>query len=293
MTLRVSPLGGLLDSAQECLLVIGIQLATVRVSPLGSLYDSAQECHLSIGIQLATARVTSTLVGGENLQDTAVVNLERDLNLGNTAWSRRNAGEFEFPEKVVVLGEGVFTLEYLDQNGELVVGGGGEDLALAGGNDGVAGDKLGHDTADGLDTEGEGVDIDKDDITQALVASEDTALNGGTIGSSLVRVDALGRLLPEVFLEELLDLGDAGGTTDEDDLRDILVGFVRLIAEGTYLIDILLLEIGVLENLVNELHGLPEQVYVQLLELGPSQRLVEVVAVLERFDFDPGRLPRG
>ena len=57
--------------------------------------------------------------------------------------------------------------------------------------------------------------------------------------------------------------------------------------------DILLLEIGVLENLLDRLHGLPEQVHVQFLELGPGQCLGEVVAILERFDLDPGGLLRG
>ena len=56
--------------------------------------------------------------------------------------------------------------------------------------------------------------------------------------------------------------------------------------------NILLLETGVFKNLLNRLHGLPEQVHVQFLELGPGQRLREVVAGLERFDFDPGRLLR-
>ena len=181
----------------------------------------------------------------------------------------------------------MFTLEDLDQDGELVVGGGGEDLALAGGDDGVMGNEFGHDTTGSLNTDGEGVDIYEDDITQALVAGEDATLNGGTIGNSPVGVNALGRLLSEVLLEELLDLGDMGGTTDKDDLRDTLVGFVRLIAERTHLIDILL-EAGILENLLDRPHGLPEQVHVQLLEFGPGQRLREAVAILEGFDLNPG-----
>jgi hypothetical protein len=39
---------------------------------------------------------------------------------------------------------------------------------------------------------------------------------------SLIGVDTLGRLLAaEELLEELLDLGDTSGTTDEDDLRNV------------------------------------------------------------------------
>ena len=160
-----------------------------------------------------------SLVGSGDLHDTVGVDLERDLDLGNTTGSRRNVSELELAEKVVILGQRTFTLEDLDQDGGLVVGGSGDDLALAGRDDSVTGDKLGHDTTDGLDAESEGVYIDKDDITQALVAGEDTTLNGGTVGNDLIRVDTLGGLLPEVLLEELLDLGDTSGTTNENDLK--------------------------------------------------------------------------
>ena len=112
------------------------------------------------------------------------------------------------------------------------VGSGGEDLTLAGGDDGVTGDELGHDTTGGLNTKSEGVDIDENDITQALVAGKDTTLNGGTISNSLVGVNALGRLLSKVLLEELLDLGDTSGTTDKDDLQYTLVRFATTNLQG-------------------------------------------------------------
>ena len=258
MTFRVDPTGGLLDGVQERLLVIGIQLATktVRVTELGlEAVDVGRERvesfdALLLGFILGSELLglgnhtinlllsetsllvgdgdrlgfASTLIGSGDFHDTISVNLERNLDLGNTTWSGRDASEFELAQQVVVLGEGAFTLKDLDQDGGLVVGGGGEDLALAGGDNGVTGDQLGHDTTRGLDTKSEGVDIDEDDITQALVAGEDTTLNGSTIGNSLIGVNALGRLLSEVLLEELLDLGDTSGTTDEDDLQGMLVG---------------------------------------------------------------------
>jgi len=64
-------------------------------------------------------------------------------------------------------------------------------------------------------------------------------------------------------------------------------------AERTHLIDVLFLEIRVFENLLDRLHGLPEQVHVQFLELGSGQRFGEVVAVFEGFDLNPGGLLRG
>jgi hypothetical protein len=93
-------------------------------------------------------------------------------------------------------------------------------LALAGGDDGVTGDELGEDSAGGLDTEGQGADIDEDDVSGAFGAGEDTTLDGSTVGDGLIGVDSLGRLLAaEVLLEELLDLGDTSGTTNKDDLK--------------------------------------------------------------------------
>ena len=48
-------------------------------------------------------------------------------------------------------------------------------------------------------------------------------LDSGTIGDGLIGVDGLVELLAvEVVLEKLLDLGDTGGTTDQDDLVNTL-----------------------------------------------------------------------
>ena len=164
-----------------------------------------------------------TLVDGGNIHDAIGVDFECDLDLGNTTRGRRNISELKLAKKVVVLSEGAFTLKDLDQDGGLVIGGGGEDLALAGGDDGVTRDQFGHDTTSGLDTESEGVDVNEDDVVQGLVVGEDTTLNGSTIGNSFIRVDTLGGFLSEVLLEELLNLGDASGTTDENDLRNVSV----------------------------------------------------------------------
>jgi hypothetical protein len=258
LTFRVDPLGGLLDGVQERLLVIRVQLATetVRVTELGlEAVDVGREgvegfdallLGFVIGSELLSLSnhavnlllsetsllvgdgdrlgFTSTLVSGGDLHDTVGVDLERNLDLGNTTRSGGDASELELAKKVVVLGEGTFSLKYLDQDGGLVIGGGGEDLALASGDGGTTGNKLGHNTTGGLDAKSEGADVDEEDVTQCVVATEDTTLDGSTIGNSLIGVDTLGRLLSEVLLEELLDLGDAGGTTDENDLQGVSAG---------------------------------------------------------------------
>lgn len=106
-------------------------------------------------------------------------------------------------------------------------------LALPGGDDGVTGDELGEDTTGGLDTESERADIDEDDIGSSLSTREDTSLDSGTVGNSLIGVDTLGRLLAtEELLEELLDLGNTGRTSDKDDLNEEKVRDVSRKSQG-------------------------------------------------------------
>jgi hypothetical protein len=65
-----------------------------------------------------------------------------------------------------------------------------------------------HDTAGCLDAEGQGRDVDEQDVVDdsRLVACEDGGLDGGTVGDGLVWVDALVQLLAvEEVLQQLLD----------------------------------------------------------------------------------------
>ena len=87
-----------------------------------------------------------------HLEDTVCVDLEGDLDLGHAMGRGGDVDEVELDELPVVLGHGSIALEHLDGDGVLVVGGGGEDLRLLGGDDGVTGDQLGHDAPDGVNT---------------------------------------------------------------------------------------------------------------------------------------------
>jgi hypothetical protein len=237
--------------------------------------------------------LTGTLIDGGNLEDTIGIKLKGDLNLGNTTGrgagvmlafvnltqcvqrDLRNVGELELSEVVVVLCHCTFTLEDLDEDYGLVVGRGGEDLGLLGGNVGTTLDESCHNATSGLNTESERVDVHENDLIGGLVTSEDTTLNGGTESDSLVGVDILAGLLSEELLKHSLNLGDTSGTTDKDNV-----------------INVGLLELGVLENLLNRLESLLEKVVVELLELGAGEGLREVLALVERLDFDLGGLLR-
>ena len=145
----------------------------------------------------------------------------------DTARRRRNAREFELPEKVVVLGQRTFTLEDLNQDSGLVVSSSGEasadvnstvrkseresriHLTLPCGDDGVTRDQLGKDTASSLNTEGKRADIDENNISSSFSTREDSTLNGGTVSDGLIRVDSFGRFLAtEELFEELLNFGN-------------------------------------------------------------------------------------
>jgi NAD-specific glutamate dehydrogenase len=177
-----------------------------------------------------------SLVSGPDFHDTISINFKSDLNLGNAAWSRRNAGELKFAEKIVVLGQRTFTLEHLDQDGGLVVSGGGETmdvesvhscrektrkhihLALFGGNDGIARNQFGEHTAGGLNTERQGANIDKDDAISSLGSGEDSTLDSSTVCYSLVRIDTFRRFFAEKLLEQLLNLRDTGRASNKNNL---------------------------------------------------------------------------
>lgn len=216
--------------------------------------------------------LASALVVGRNLEDTVGVKLEGDLNLGNAARSRGNASKLELAEVVVVLGKRTLALEDLDENHGLVVRSGGENLALASRNRRVTGDQLGHDSTSGLNTKGKRVDIHEDNLLGPLLSGENTSLNSSTKGDSLIRVDTLGGLLTtKVLLNESLNLGNTGRTTDKNNV-----------------INLSLLDVGILQDLLNRLDGLLEEVHVELLKLGTGQSLGEVVAIEESLNFDTG-----
>merc|ERR1719192_1913399 len=174
-----------------------------------------------------------------------------------------DVGQVELAELVVVLGHGSLSLEDLDGDGVLVVSGGGEDLRLLSGDDGVPRDQLGHHTSDGLDTHGKRVDIEQHNLTSILLSGKHTGLDGGSIGDGLVGVDASAWLLAvEELLHQALHLGDPCGTTDQHNLVNLLLG-----------------QISILEHLLYWLESSPEEIHVELLELGPGQSLGEVLAL--------------
>jgi hypothetical protein len=305
---RVNPLNGLVDLGGQLLLVlsgelvsnlgvgdgvlerVGVGLEAVLGSDTGSLslilllvLLGLREHALDLLLGETTLVVgddnlvglASTLLKGRDVHDTVGIDIEGDLNLGDTTRGRGDTSKLELAEKVVVLSAGTLTLEDLDQDTRLVVGEGREGLRLLGGDGGVALDEGGHDTTSGLDTERQRCDVEKKDLVGGLgrsVTGKNGGLDGSTVGNSLIGVDGLvGLLTTEEVGDHLLDLGNTGRTTDEDDL-----------------VDGRLVDLGVTESALDGLHGATEQVLAELLESGASERGVEVDTLEERVDLERG-----
>lgn len=152
----------------------------------------------------------------------------------------------------------------------------GNNLPLAqAGNSAAAGNDGSKDVALHGDTEGERADVEEEEVRGLLsvgLASEDGGLDGSTMGNSLIRVDALLKLLAvEELGQELLDAGDTGRTTDQDNL-----------------VDLGLLNAGVLEDLGDRLKSAGESLGVQVLETGTGDGHGEVLAIEERVNLNGG-----
>ena len=198
------------------------------------------------------------LVLGVDVDNGVGVNVEGDLDLGDTTVSRGNTDKLEVAQQLVVTDELTLTLVDLDLDSALEIGSSGEDLGLLGGDSGVTVDQAGEDTTEGLDTKREGSDVEKEKVGN--LTSKDGTLDSSTDSNSLIGVDRLGGVTTEDALDGLGNLGHTGHTTNENDLRDI----------GS-------LQVGVLEGLADGLNGTADEGVHHLLKLRTGELGVDVL----------------
>mmetsp|Transcript_20426 Transcript_20426/g.48237 ORF Transcript_20426/g.48237 Transcript_20426/m.48237 type:complete len:92 (-) Transcript_20426:748-1023(-) len=87
------------------------------------------------------------------------------------------------------------------------------------------------------------------------LTGENTTLDGSTVRHGLVWIDDLvGILAVEEFLYELLNLGNASGSPNENDL-----------------VNLVNIKLGIFHNALDRLESLAEKVRVELLKFGPGQ----------------------
>ena len=219
-------------------------------------------------LDLDRVLLAGALVLRGDVHDAVGVDVEGHLDLRDTPRCRSDATELEGAEQLVVLRHLALALEDLDLHGRLVVLSRGECLGTLRRDGGVALDELGHHATLGLDAQGQRSDVEQEDVLN--LTAQNTGLQGCADSDDLVRVHALVRLLAAGQLLDQVGHGrHAGGTTDQDDVLD--------------LVDV---DVGVLKDGLERLLGAVEQVLGDALELSAAQRLVQEQRVLVAVDGD-------
>ena len=199
-----------------------------------------------------------TQILGGDVDDAVGVDVEGHLDLRYAAAGRGDAVQMEAAQTLVGGCHLTLALQHVDLHGGLVVGGGGEDLALLYGDGGVALDEAGAHAAHSLDAQGQGGDVQQQ---QALdVAGEHTGLQGGAHGHALIGVDALEGIGAGEVLHGLHHGGDTAGAAHHQHLGQV----------GG-------LQAGVGHSLTHGAHGGVHQMTGQFIELGAGQRHVQVL----------------
>merc|ERR1719270_1270874 len=213
------------------------------------------------------------LVQGAHVQDPIGVNIKRDLNLRFSSRSWLNATELKVARKVVVLCQGPFPLEHGDGDRGLVVLISGEGLGLLRRDRRVPLDDVRLQPARGLDAKGERSNVKQKEVVHhvRLVPIEDRRLHCSPVGDCLVRVDRFVQLFPvEILLKQLLNLGNPGRPSHQDDLFD-----------GH------LLQLCVLQCLLHRNQGVFEKIRAKLLESGSRDARVEIDPIVDPIDLNP------
>merc|ERR1719446_178588 len=167
--------------------------------------------------------LAGALISSRHIQDTIGIDVEGNLNLRNSSGCWWNTSEVKLAKVVVVLGHCSLSLVNLDGHSWLVVRVGGEGLGLLSGDSGVPLNKAGHHSSCCLDTKGQRSHVKQEQVRHLLtgISCQDSSLNSSTVGYSLVRVDRPVQLLAvEEVLEQFLNLGNSGGTSDKNDVVD-------------------------------------------------------------------------
>ena len=155
---------------------------------------------------------------GLDVHDAVGVDVEGDLDLGDATGCRRYADQVEPAQRRVVEGHGPLALQHVDFDGRLVVGRGGEHLALPGRDGRVALDELGEHVAHGLDAQAERRHVQQQQVLD--LSRQHATLDCGAHCDAFHRVDAALRVLAEELLDHLEDDRHAGRAADQDDPVD-------------------------------------------------------------------------
>jgi len=215
------------------------------------------------------------LLNGGDLEDTVGIDLEDSLKDGLTSLQGRDTVKVELTEKSVLSTVDTLTLVDGELDGGLVVSNSGESSSLKSRNSGVTGNNGGENVTLHGNTKGKGNNIEEEEVLGLLrggLVGQKSTLDGSTVSNSLIGVDGLLELLTVKEVgKELLDLGDTGGTTNKDNL-----------------VDLRLVDLGVLENLLNRSKSGLEESRVDLLETSTGDVDGKVLTLGKRVNLGSG-----
>ena len=203
-------------------------------------------------------RAILPIVRAERVHDAVCIDIEGNFDLRHTTGSRSDAVQMEDTQALVVACELTLALQNVDLNRGLVVCGGGEHLALMGGDGSIAVDDLGAHAAQSFNAQAQRGDIQQQQTLH--IALQHAALNGSAHSHALIGVDALEGLAVQFLLDGIVDSGDTGGAADHQDLFQV---------RGT--------QACILQSLADGAHGAIDQISGQLVELCAGQGHIQVL----------------
>ena len=205
------------------------------------------------------ARVlTGGVVLRGHVQDAVGVNVERHLDLRNSARRRRQAGQLELAQGAVLPGHGTLALQHMHFHLGLVIGRRREGLRLLGRNGGVARNHGRGHAAQRFNRQGQRCHVQQQKVLD--LTGQHARLHGCAHGHHFVGVHAAVRLLAEQLLHQLLNLGHAG-----------------LAAHKNYFVNLAGGHAGIGQRLLAGLQRALQQVAYQLLQFGAGQLADQVL----------------
>jgi hypothetical protein len=152
-------------------LVLGIDLLLGEFILFGKLlglldhsFDFLRSKSSLVIVNLNLLSLSRPLLNSRDRENTIGIDFESDFDLRLSSWGRWNSVEVELTQSVVILGHWSLSFEDLDGDSLLVISIGGEDLGFLGWDFMVSRYDFGHDSSDGLDSEGQRNDVQQNDV---------------------------------------------------------------------------------------------------------------------------------
>ncbi|EEQ38695.1 heat shock protein SSB1 [Clavispora lusitaniae ATCC 42720] len=221
------------------------------------------------------SRSAGRLLDGSDLQDTVSVNLEDSLQDWLTSGHWWDVLQVELTQQGVLRTVDTLTSVDWELNGGLVVSNSGESSSLDGWNSAVSWDNWSENVTLHGDTQRQWDDIQQQQVLGVLrggLTGQDSTLDSGTVSNSLIWVDGLLQLLTvEEVRQQLSDLWNSGGTTNQDNFVNTGLG-----------------DLSILQDLLNWVQGRLEQSRVNVLESSSGDVSGEVFTLEQRVNFNGG-----